>query len=140
MAHSRVDSHPHARHRSTPARCAPRYHADAPSPRPRKPGPAASAHRAPATDPRTARLTAADRLLWVWLAGSWREWRQGLILVKPETVVRWSHQRFRTYWARKSRRRSGRPVIDPDIRALIRKISRDNPLWGTPRIDSELRK
>src|SRR5262249_57795367 len=53
MTHSRVESHPHARHRSKPARCAPRYHADAPSPRPRKPGPAASAHRAPATDPRT---------------------------------------------------------------------------------------
>ena len=34
------------------------------------------------------RLTPADRLLWVWLARSWREWRQGLILVKPETVVR----------------------------------------------------
>ena len=86
------------------------------------------------------RLTPADRLLWVWLARSWREWRQGLILVRPETVVRWSRQRFRTYWARKSRRRSGRPAIDPDIRALIRKISRANPLWGTPRIDSELRK
>ena len=86
------------------------------------------------------RLTPADRLLWVWLARSWREWRQGLILVKPETVVRWSRQCFRTYWARKSRRRSGRPAIDPDIRALIRKISRANPLWGTPRIDSELRK
>jgi transposase InsO family protein len=60
--------------------------------------------------------------------------------VKPETVVHWSRQRFRTYWARKSRRRSGRPAIDPDIRALIRKLSRANPLWGTPRIDSELRK
>src|SRR4029450_3961326 len=86
------------------------------------------------------RLTPADRLLWVWLARSWGEWQQGLILVKPETVVHWSRQRFRTYWARKSRRRSGRPAIDPDIRALIRKISRANPLWGTPRIDSELRK
>ena len=90
--------------------------------------------------PGRTRLTPADRLLWGWRARSWREWRQGLILVKPETVVRWSHQRFRTYWARKSRRRSGRPAIDPDIRALIRKISRANPLWGTPRIDSELRK
>jgi hypothetical protein len=61
------------------------------------------------------------------------EWRQGLILVKPETVVRWSRQRFRTYWARKSRRRAGRPAIDPDIRALIRKISRANPLHRAER-------
>jgi hypothetical protein len=45
------------------------------------------------------RLRPADRLLWVWLARSWRAWRQHLTLVKPETVVRWSRQRFRTYWA-----------------------------------------
>ena len=44
------------------------------------------------------RLTPADRLLWVWLARSWRDWRQSLILVKPETVVRWSRQRFSMYW------------------------------------------
>src|SRR5262249_18490944 len=54
--------------------------------------PAASPHIAPAKDPRTDRLTPADRLLWVWLARSWREWRQGLIPVKPETVVHWSRQ------------------------------------------------
>src|SRR5215813_2130487 len=53
MTHSRVESDLHARHRSQPARCPPRYRADAPSPRPRKPCPAASAHSAPATDPRT---------------------------------------------------------------------------------------
>src|SRR5262249_49873117 len=140
MTHSRVESHLHARHRSQPARCPPRYRADAPSPRPRKPCPAASAHRVPAKNPRTDPTDTRGPLLWVWLARSWREWRQGLILVKPETVVRWSRQCFRTYWARKSRRRSGRPAIDPDIRALIRKLSRANPLWGTPRIDSELRK
>src|SRR6516165_6363829 len=53
MTHSRVESDVHARHRSQPARCPPRYRANASSPRPRKPCPAASAHRAPAKDPRT---------------------------------------------------------------------------------------
>ncbi len=39
--------------------------------------------------PGRAPLTPADRLLWVWLARAWREWRQALILVQPETVLRW---------------------------------------------------
>lgn len=86
-------------------------------------------------------LTPADRLLWVWLACAWREWRQALILVKPETVMRWHRQGFRTYWTWKSRRQGlGRPLIDPELRALIRKISLANPLWGVPRIHSELLK
>ena len=86
-------------------------------------------------------LTPADRLLWVWLACAWWEWRQALILVKPETVMRWHRQGFRTYWTWKSRRQvPGRPLIDPAFRALIRKISLANPLWGVPRIHSELLK
>ena len=67
------------------------------------------------------RLTPADRLLWVWLARSWREWRQGLILVKPETVVRWSRQRFRYVLGaeepatlRTTRDRSRHPGAHPD--------------------------
>src|SRR5262245_1225037 len=114
---------PHARHRSQPARCPPRDRANASSPRPRN---LALRHQLTVLQRRTrgrTQLTPADRLLWVWLARSWREWRQGLSLVKPETVVGWSRQRFRTYWARKSRRRSGRPTIDPAIPALIRQIS-----------------
>ena len=88
-----------------------------------------------------AQLNPADRLLWVWLARSWREWRQSVVLVQPETVMRWSRQGFRMYWTRKSRRRgTGRAAIDPELRALIRKISLANPLWDVPRIHSELLK
>ncbi len=64
---------------------------------------------------RRARLTPADRLLWVWLARSWREWRQSVVFVQPETVMRWSRQGFRMYWSRRSRRRGiGRAAIDPE--------------------------
>ncbi|MCH7729132.1 MAG: cyclic nucleotide-binding domain-containing protein [Planctomycetes bacterium] len=61
-------------------------------------------------------------------------------IVQPETVVRWHQQGFRLYWRWKSRSgKVGRPTIDAEIRKLIRRMSRENPLWGTPRIRSELR-
>jgi transposase InsO family protein len=58
--------------------------------------------------------------------------------VKPETVVRWHRQGFRYYWRWKSRARGGRPAVDPEVIALIRRMSAENVLWGAPRIRSEL--
>jgi transposase InsO family protein len=55
-------------------------------------------------------------------------------------VVRWHRQGFKYYWAWKSRHKGGRPAIDPQVRELIRKMSRANPLWGAPRIHGELLK
>jgi putative transposase len=57
------------------------------------------------------RLTEMDRIFWVFLSRVWTSWRHSLHVVRPETVVRWHRQGFRRYWAWKSRRRSGRPVI-----------------------------
>ena len=80
-----------------------------------------------------------DRLFWVTLAKCWQDWRSALLIVKPETVIKWHHQGFRFYWRWKSKTgRPGRPRIDAEIRELIRRISHANPLWGTPRIQSEL--
>ena len=78
-------------------------------------------------------LTHADRLLWVWLAGSWREWRQAMIVVKPETVLRWSRQRFRSYWARKSRRGPVGITVSPTTVAKYRIRPRHppSPTWRT---------
>jgi len=74
-----------------------------------------------------------------WLSKFWKDWRQVLIIVKPETVVKWHKQGFQLYWRWKSRvRRVGRPKIDREIRELIRRMSRENPLWGVPRIQAEL--
>src|SRR6266478_5048018 len=62
-----------------------------------------------------------------------------MILVKPATVVQWHRKGFRLHWRRRSRR-PGRPKIGTEIRALIRRMSRANPLWGAPRIHGELLK
>ena len=86
------------------------------------------------------RLRSRDRIFWLWLARSWDGWRDTLILVKPATVVRWHRRGFKYYWAWKSRHKGGRPAIDPEVRDLIRRMSRANPLWGAPRIHGELMK
>ena len=58
--------------------------------------------------------------------------------VKPETVIRWHRRGFRAYWRWKSRLRGGRPKIDREIRDLIQRMSKENALWGAPRIHGEL--
>jgi putative transposase len=85
-------------------------------------------------------LAATDRIFWVVLSRFWKNWRSSLQIVQPETVVRWHRQGFRRYWAWKSRHRLGRPAIGRELRDLIRRMSRANPLWGAPRIHGELLK
>ena len=76
----------------------------------------------------------------MWLARVWNNWRTALVIVKPETVIAWHRRGFRLFWTWKSRRRTGRPTVPSDVRALIRTMSRANPLWGAPRIHGELLK
>jgi len=85
------------------------------------------------------RLTDTDRFFWVLLSRIWSDWQASLHTVKPETVVRWHRQGFSYYWRWKSRQQ-GRPTADPEIRALIRRLCRANPLWGAPRVHGELPK
>jgi hypothetical protein len=80
-----------------------------------------------------------DRFFWVILSQLWKNWREVLIIVKPETVIKWHRQGFKLYWRWKSKAPVGRPKIDKEIRELIKRMSLENPLWGTPRIQSELR-
>ena len=87
------------------------------------------------------KLVAADRLFWAWLFRVWSDWRSALVLVKPDTVIGWHRKGFRLFWAWKVRRgQPGRPPVAKETRELIRKMSRDNPLWGAPRIHGELLK
>jgi putative transposase len=80
-----------------------------------------------------------DRLFWIALASFWQSWRSALLIVKPETVIKWHRQGFLLYLRWKSKaRHPGRPRIDAKIRDLIRRLSEENPLWGTPRIQAEL--
>jgi hypothetical protein len=82
------------------------------------------------------KLTPGDRLLWVWLSRIWRDWRSALAIVKPETVLAWHRAGFRLFWTWKVRHvgQPGRPTVPREIRDLIRKMCRENPGWGAPRI------
>jgi len=87
------------------------------------------------------KLTPADRLLWAWLSTAWQDWKSGAFIIKASTVVGWHRKGFRLFWTGKIRRgKPGRPVVPKDVRELIRTMSRDNPLWGAPRIYGELLK
>jgi len=91
--------------------------------------------------PKRLILGRSDRCLWVWLSHLWSRWRSALIIVKPETVIGWHRQGFQWYWTWKIRHgRSGRPLVSRETRDLVRTISRNNPLWGAPRIHGELLK
>lgn len=86
------------------------------------------------------RLTNQDRWFFVQLYRWFPSILQVLTIIRPETLVRWHRARFRCYWRWKSRRRGGRPQIEAELRALIRRMSMENPLWGAPRIHGELLK
>jgi hypothetical protein len=88
-----------------------------------------------------ARLSAADRVLWVWLRRLWPDdWADHLRIVRPATVIGWHHKGRRLYWTWRSRTRLGRPRLSPEVRGLIARMSRENVLWGTERIRGELLK
>ena len=85
------------------------------------------------------KLNPTDRLLWAWLSHVWTDWRSALVIVKPQTVIAWHRRGFRLFWTLKVRHgRAGRPPVTLATRKLIRTMSRDNPLWGAPRIHGEL--
>ena len=88
---------------------------------------------------RRPRLRIHDRVFWAVLSQIWANWRSSLLIVQPDTVVRWHLQGFKLFWRWKSRgRKPGRPSIDAEVRKLIRRMSRENSRWGIPRIQSEL--
>ena len=92
------------------------------------------------TSPRP-RLHTMDRLFWTGLTRAWIGWRQALVIVSPDTVLRWQRRRFRDYWTQLSGRSTGgRPHVNAEIAALIKKMAAANPLWGAPRIHGELLK
>ena len=87
------------------------------------------------------RLRPADRLFWVLLARIWAGWRQSLVIVTPDTVLRWQRRRFREHWTKLSGRPTGgRPPVNAEIKALVTHMATANPLWGAPRIHGELLK
>src|SRR5882672_5959516 len=90
--------------------------------------------------PSKPRLSAADRLLFVWLYHLFPSALNAITIVRPETIIRWHRAGFRLYWRWKLRSRGGRPKIPIEIRRLIREMSLADRLWGAPRIHGELLK
>jgi hypothetical protein len=86
------------------------------------------------------RVTNNDRLFFIQLYRWFPSVLKVLSIFRPETLVRWHRAGFRQYWRWKSRALGGRPQIEADLRALIRQMSIENPLWGAPRIHGELLK
>ena len=89
---------------------------------------------------RRIELTNCDRLFFMLLYRWCPSVLKVLGIVRPETVVQWHRAGFRSYWRWKSRRRGGRPPISLELRSLIRRMSRENVLWGAPRLQGELLK
>jgi transposase InsO family protein len=88
---------------------------------------------------RKLRFRRRERLFWVWFYRFWPGCLETLAVFKADTLVRWHRQGFRLYWTWKSRRtRGGRPPVSREVRVLLRRISRENPLWGAPRVHGEL--
>jgi putative transposase len=85
-------------------------------------------------------LTATDRGLLVLLASWLRTWASALVIVKPETVLRWHRQGFRLFWRRKSTPATRTPRIPAETVALIKQMAAENRLWGAERIQGELLK
>ena len=82
-----------------------------------------------------------DRIFWVFLSMIWKDWKSVLVVVKPETVIRWHRKDFKLFWKFKSRKKNaGRPSLDLEIRILIQDMAKANPFWGAPRIHGELMK
>ena len=86
------------------------------------------------------RLTNSDRWFFIQMYRWFPSVLQVLTIIRPETLVRWHRAGFRHYWRWKSRSLGGRPQIETKLRALIRQMSMENPLWGAPRIHCELLK
>src|SRR5260221_10485903 len=76
----------------------------------------------------------------VWMTRRWPRLLGLSRVVQPDTIMRWHRAGFRTYWRRKSRGRPGRPRVSRELRELIQRMSKENPLWGAPRIHGELLK
>lgn len=80
-----------------------------------------------------AHLRRSDRLFWVVLRRAWSQWAKPLLIVKPDTVVRWHRKGFRLYWRVRSRsKQAGRPITGHEARVSLSTLANENPTWGPP--------
>ena len=82
------------------------------------------------------RFSDPDRLFWTALPRLLFKWKQALVLVHPETIVRWHRAGFKLYWKWISgyRARAGRRCVSREVKELIFRMVVENSAWGAPRI------
>ena len=86
-------------------------------------------------------LNNRDRMFWIFLSRFWSGWRKAVVIVQPDTVVRWHKSAFKPYWRRKSRGgKRGRPPLDPEVKAIVLRMANSNPTWAAPKVHGELLK
>src|SRR5579864_2208136 len=85
-------------------------------------------------------FTRTDRILLILLARLVRTWQQALLIVQPDTLLRWHRELFRLSWKRRSKTTSHKPKVAAETIALIREMAKENRLWGAERIRGELLK
>ncbi|MCH6563457.1 MAG: helix-turn-helix domain-containing protein, partial [Myxococcales bacterium] len=85
------------------------------------------------------RLSPLDRAFWVALSQFWPRWKNHIVVVRPETVVRWHRDGFRRYWRSISTPGPGRPPIPEETKALIVRMATEN-CWRARKIQAELMK
>jgi hypothetical protein len=81
------------------------------------------------------RIDSITRIALTILSG-WFDWRDALVVVRPQTLIRWHRAGWKLFWRLKSR--PGRPPIPAELQTLIRRIANENPSWGEERIANEL--
>jgi len=84
--------------------------------------------------------TKTDRILLVFLARGVRAWKQTLLIIQPETLLRWHRELFRLYWKRRSKAYNHTPKVAVETIALISEMAKENRLWAAERIRGELLK
>jgi transposase InsO family protein len=84
-------------------------------------------------------LKTSDRIIIAFIAKLYRNWKNALLIISPDTIIKWHRKGFRLYWNWKSRGKPGRTTIPEELKDLIRKMSSENPTWGAPRIRAELK-
>ncbi len=87
------------------------------------------------------RFKERDRLFWNALTKIWSDWKEHLVIVKPETVIRWRRRKFKDYWRKlsKSEKMIGRPPITREHIVFIKRISTDHPDYSGKRIAGMLK-
>jgi putative transposase len=87
-----------------------------------------------------AQINSWDKLFFSTIISFFNNWKEYLIIIKPETIIRWHRKRFYQHLMKKRKNDAGRPRASKKVIELIKQIANDNPMWGIPRIHGEMLK